>query len=136
MAKHIYIGNLSYDTTEETLRAAFAAYGEVISVNIVTDRYSGRPRDFAFVEMESDDDAAAAIGALNGQPLDGRQLRVDEARPQKSRWSTAFFSVYNNFINKIISNQIGGYGWRWVRPPATDRQSCRLPRWCGHADQG
>ncbi len=87
MAKHIYIGNLSYDTTEETLRAAFAAYGEVTTVNIVTDRYSGRPRGFAFVEMESDDDAAAAIGALNGQPLDGRQLRVDEARPQKSRWS-------------------------------------------------
>lgn len=89
MAKNIYIGNLSYDTTEETLRAAFAAHGEVTSVNIVTDRYSGRPRGFAFVEMENDIEAAAAILALNGQPLDGRQLRVDEARPKKSGWSDA-----------------------------------------------
>lgn len=89
MAKNIYIGNLNYDTTEDTLRDAFAAHGEVTSVNIVTDRYSGRPRGFAFVEMEDDEAAAAAIGALNGQPLDGRQLRVDEARPKKARWSDA-----------------------------------------------
>ena len=89
MAKNIYIGNLNYDTTEDTLRAAFAAYGEVTSVNIVTDRYTGRPRGFAFVEMESDNAAAEAIGALNGQALDGRQLRVDEARPKKPRWSDA-----------------------------------------------
>ena len=89
MAKNIYIGNLNYDTTEATLREAFETYGEVSSVNIITDRYTGRPRGFAFVEMESDEAAAAAIGALNGQPLDGRQLRVDEARPRKSRWSDA-----------------------------------------------
>ena len=89
MAKNLYIGNLNYDTTEDTLRAAFAAYGEVTSVNIVTDRYTGRPRGFAFVEMENDEAAAAAISALNGQPLDDRQLRVDEARPKKSRWSDA-----------------------------------------------
>jgi RNA recognition motif-containing protein len=89
MAKNIYIGNLNYDTTEATLRAAFEAHGEVNSVNIVTDRYTGRPRGFAFVEMESDEDAAAAIQALNGQPLDGRQLRVDEAKPRRPRWSDA-----------------------------------------------
>ena len=89
MAKNIYIGNLNYDTTEDTLRAAFAAYGEVTSVNIVTDRYTGRPRGFAFVEMESDNAAAEAIGPLNGQALDGRQLTVDEARPKKPRWSDA-----------------------------------------------
>jgi RNA recognition motif-containing protein len=89
MAKNIYVGNLNYDTTEDTLRAAFAAHGEVTAVNIVTDRYTGRPRGFAFVEMEDDDAATAAISALNGQPLDGRQLRVDEARPRKPRWSDA-----------------------------------------------
>jgi RNA recognition motif-containing protein len=89
MAKNIYIGNLNYDTTEDTLRAAFEAYGEVTSVNIVTDRYTGRPRGFAFVEMESDEAAEAAIGALNGQTLDGRQLRVDEARPRRPRWTDA-----------------------------------------------
>jgi RNA recognition motif-containing protein len=89
MAKNIYIGNLNYDTTEATLREAFETYGVVSSVNIITDRYTGRPRGFAFVEMESDEAAVAAIGALNGQPLDGRQLRVDEARPRKSRWSDA-----------------------------------------------
>ena|GEM_PF-6484735 len=59
MAKNIYIGNLSFDTTEDTLRASFGAYGEVTSVNIVTDRYSGRPRGFAFVEMENDEAAEA-----------------------------------------------------------------------------
>lgn len=89
MAKNIYIGNLNFDPPEDTLRPSFGAYGEVTSVNIVTARYSGRPRGFAFVEMENDEAAAAAISALNGQPLDGRQLRVDETRPRKSRWSDA-----------------------------------------------
>jgi RNA recognition motif-containing protein len=89
MAKNIYVGNLNYDTTEDSLRAAFAAYGEVTSVNVITDRYTGRPRGFAFVEMEDDQAATEAIAALNGQTLDGRQLRVDEARPRKSRWSDA-----------------------------------------------
>jgi len=89
MAKNIYIGNVNYDTTEDTLRAAFGAYGEVTSVNIVTDRYSGRPRGFAFVEMENDEAAAAAISALNGQSQDGRQLRVEESRPRKTGWSDA-----------------------------------------------
>lgn len=86
MAKNIYVGNLSYDTTEDGLRAAFAAHGEVNSVNIITDRYSGRSRGFAFVEMANDEEATTAIAALNGQPLDGRELRVDEARPRKTGW--------------------------------------------------
>ena len=85
MAKKVYIGNMSYDTTEGKLRELFEAHGEVISVNVVTDRYSGRPRGFAFVEMATDEAAADAIAALNGQEVDGRQLNVAEARPPKPR---------------------------------------------------
>jgi RNA recognition motif-containing protein len=75
---------MSFDTTETTLRQAFEAHGEVTSVNIITDRYSGRPRGFAFVEMATDEAARAAIAALNGQDLDGRTLKVDEAKPRRS----------------------------------------------------
>jgi cold-inducible RNA-binding protein len=85
MAKKVYIGNMSYDTTEGKLQELFAAYGEVVSVNVVTDRYTGRPRGFAFVEMAMDGDAQAAIAALNGQEVDGRPLTVNEARPRKPR---------------------------------------------------
>lgn len=85
MAKNIYVGNISYATTEDMLREAFAAHGEVASVNVITDRYTGRSRGFAFVEMETEEAAREAIAALNGQTLDGRQLKVDEARPRKPR---------------------------------------------------
>lgn len=85
MAKKVYVGNLSYDTTESSLRELFAAHGEVVSVNVVTDRYTGRPRGFAFVEMTTDEAAGAAIAALNGQEVDGRQLKVAEARPPRPR---------------------------------------------------
>jgi len=85
MAKKVYVGNLSYDTTEDKLRELFAAHGEVASVNVVTDRYTGRPRGFAFVEMATNEAAQAAIAALNGQEQDGRQLNVAEARPPKPR---------------------------------------------------
>lgn len=84
MTKNVYVGNMSFDTTEATLRQAFEAYGEVTSVNIITDRYSGRPRGFAFVEMATDEAASAAIAALNGQDLDGRTLKIDEAKPRRS----------------------------------------------------
>ena len=84
MTKNVYVGNMSFDTTEATLRQAFEAHGEVTSVNIITDRYSGRPRGFAFVEMADDEAARAAIAALNGQDLDGRTLKVDEAKPRRS----------------------------------------------------
>ncbi len=81
MGTKLYVGNLSYSTTEEGLRAAFAGDGrQVISVSIITDRMSGRPRGFAFVEMASADDADKAISALDGQSLDGRTLKVSEAR--------------------------------------------------------
>jgi cold-inducible RNA-binding protein len=85
MPRKLYVGNMSYDTTEDKLRELFAAHGEVTSVNVVTDRYSGRPRGFAFVEMATDEAANAAIAALDGQEVDGRQLKVAEARPRQSR---------------------------------------------------
>jgi cold-inducible RNA-binding protein len=85
MAKKLYVGNLSYDTTEESLRAAFAEVGEVESVTIVTDRMSGRSRGFGFVDMATDAAAAEAISRLNGQMLDGRDISVAEARPPRDR---------------------------------------------------
>ena len=78
----IYIGNLSFDVTEEELRQEFAPFGEVTSVSIPTDKYSGRPRGFAFVEMPSVSEGQAAITALNGKTLKERTLTVDAARPR------------------------------------------------------
>ena len=78
----IYIGNMSFNTTEDALRQAFEAYGEVNSINIITDRDTGKPRGFAFIEMSANDEAKAAIDGLNGTDLDGRQLTVSEARPR------------------------------------------------------
>lgn len=80
--KRIYVGNLSYSTTDDTLESAFAAFGPVKSVAILHDRETGRSRGFGFVEMESDEHADAAIEALNGSDLDGRRLTVNEARPR------------------------------------------------------
>jgi hypothetical protein len=80
MGKKLYVGNLSFNTTADTLRAAFESDGrQVENVSIVTDRETGRPRGFAFVEMASDTDAQGAITAWDGQELDGRTLRVNEA---------------------------------------------------------
>ena len=80
MSKRLYVGNLSYDTTEDVLTSAFQADGrKVASVTIMLDRDTGRSRGFAFVEMETDDDARAAIEAMDGFELDGRRLRVNEA---------------------------------------------------------
>jgi RNA recognition motif-containing protein len=79
MAKKIYVGNMSYNTSEDTLRQLFAQYGEVASVNVITDRYTGRAKGFGFVEMATDDAARAAMAALNGREVDGRQLKVNEA---------------------------------------------------------
>ena len=85
MAKNIYVGNLSYDTNAETLRELFAEHGEVTSVNVITDRMTGRSRGFAFVEMADDAAGNAAISALDGQNVDGRALKVNEARPREDR---------------------------------------------------
>jgi cold-inducible RNA-binding protein len=79
---NIFVGNLSYQTTQEDLQQAFAQYGSVERVNIVTDRDSGQPRGFAFVEMTEKRDAETAIAQLNGAEMNGRALNVNEARPK------------------------------------------------------
>jgi RNA recognition motif-containing protein len=80
----IYVGNLSFNMTEEELRGEFASFGEVVSVSIPTDRDSGRPRGFAFVEMPSVSEGQAAIVALNGKTLKERTLTVNTARPRSN----------------------------------------------------
>lgn len=85
--KNIFVGNLSFGTTEDTLRSMFDSYGAVQRVNIVTDRDTGQARGFAFVEMSVDAEGNAAINGLNGRDLDGRALNVNEARPKPERSS-------------------------------------------------
>lgn len=84
MATKLYVGNLSYGTTSDSLRDAFAQAGTVVSATVLTDKMSGRSRGFGFVEME-EADSAKAIEMLNGKDLDGRKLRVNEARPMTER---------------------------------------------------
>ena len=81
----LYVGNLSFNTSEDRLHEVFSEYGNVQSVKIVTDRDTGRPRGFGFVEMSTDAEAQAAIDALNNQPLDGRNLTVNVAKPRENR---------------------------------------------------
>jgi cold-inducible RNA-binding protein len=83
VAKNLYVGNMSFSTTEETLRQAFEQYGTVTKVQLIMDRETGRPRGFAFVEMSDGGDQA--IAALNGTQLDGRTLAVNEAKPREDR---------------------------------------------------
>jgi len=78
----IFVGNLSYSTSEDDLKAAFAAFGAVDRVSVITDRDSGQPRGFAFVEMPNRNEAESAMSALNGSELNGRKLNVNEARPK------------------------------------------------------
>jgi len=87
MGKKLYIGNLPYSVTETALRELFTQAGEVSSVSIITDRDTGQPRGFAFVEMASDAAAAAAISQINGKSLGERSITVAEARPQRERSS-------------------------------------------------
>jgi RNA recognition motif-containing protein len=96
MAKKLYVGNLSYNTSEDTLRNLFVSFGNVTSAKIVFDRDTGNSKGFGFVEMSTDDEAAAAIAGTNGREFEGRQLRVNEAmdKPRRERDS-------------------GGYGNRW-----------------------
>lgn len=85
MAKRLYVGNLSYSTTDEMLKEAFSQAGTVESVNIITDKFSGRSKGFGFVEMSTDEEAAKAIETVNGKEMDGRNLNVSEARPMAER---------------------------------------------------
>lgn len=83
--KNLFVGNMSFSTTESELRSIFEPFGEITRVNVVTDRDTGRARGFAFVEMTNDAEAAKAIAALNGKEVDGRALNVNEARPKTER---------------------------------------------------
>ena len=83
MSIKLYVGNLSFDTTEEQLNTLFSEAGYVTSVKIITDRHTGQPRGFGFVEMETKSDGQKAISMLNGKTVDGRPLAVNEARPQQ-----------------------------------------------------
>jgi cold-inducible RNA-binding protein len=82
---NIYVGNLSYGMSEDELRQAFSAFGEVSSVKILMDRETGRSRGFGFVEMPNQSEAEAAVAQLNGKDVGGRALRINEARPREPR---------------------------------------------------
>jgi RNA recognition motif-containing protein len=83
--KKIYIGNITFDTTEQSLRSLFEPYGTVDRVNLVTDRDTGQPRGFGFIEMPNDAEAEKAMAAVNGRAVGGRTLAVNEARPKTER---------------------------------------------------
>ena len=85
MSNKLFVGNLSFNTTENDLQDAFAAHGTVLEANLMVDRVSGRPRGFGFVTMSTPEEAQAAISALNGASIDGRDLTVNEARPREER---------------------------------------------------
>jgi RNA recognition motif-containing protein len=111
----IYAGNLSYDLTEEDLRQQFSEYGAVESVSIISDRDSGRPKGFAFVEMPSKTEAEAAIAALNGKTLNERTIVVNEARPRTENRGGSFSGNRSggydgNRGGNYGSNRGGGYG--------------------------
>jgi RNA recognition motif-containing protein len=90
MATKLFVGSLSYNTTDATLEEFFAQIGKVLSAKVIIDRDTNRSKGFGFVEMESDDDAKAAIAQLDGKDLDGRRLIVNEARPQENRERRSF----------------------------------------------
>ena len=87
--QNIFVGNLAVNTTEQTVRTAFEAFGHVLTVKVVTDRDTGVPRGFAFVEMSSDAEAEAAIAGLNGRTIDGQVVTVNEARAKQKRGRSA-----------------------------------------------
>lgn len=95
--KNIFVGNLSYNTTEQTLRSLFEEYGSVERANVVTDRDTGRAKGFGFIEMAVNEEAERAIAGLNGLEMDGRALNVNEARPREERSGGFGGQRRNNF---------------------------------------
>ena len=85
MSTKLFVGNLSFNTTQNQLQDLFAAHGTVLEVDVIMDKFSGRPRGFAFVSMDTKEGADAAVQALNGKEMDGRALTVNEARPREDR---------------------------------------------------
>lgn len=109
---NIFVGNLSYQTTQEDLHAAFAQYGNVERVNIVTDRDTGQPRGFAFVEMTEKRDAENAIAQLNGAEMNGRAINVNEARPKPAGGGGGFGGGRGGGGGRGASGGGGGRGGR------------------------
>jgi RNA recognition motif-containing protein len=103
---NIYVGNLSFDTTEDQLRQAFEEFGEVSRVNIITDKFTGKARGFGFVEMPDKDSATSAIEGMNGRDFNGRTLNVNEARPREDRGGGGGRGGYRK-------NPRGGGGRSW-----------------------
>jgi len=85
MSKNIYVGNLPFRASEDNIRDLFAQYGAVSAVKLISDRETGKPRGFGFVEMDDDTEADAAIEALNGKDYEGRSLKINEAKPRESK---------------------------------------------------
>ena len=106
MEKKIYVANISYSATEQDIRDLFSEYGEVVSVKIITDKFTGQSKGFGFVEMESESDAQKTISELNGKPFMGKTLTLAEAKPQQPR--TGFQDRAGGFGRGKSS----GKGWR------------------------
>jgi RNA recognition motif-containing protein len=112
----LYVGNLSYSTTKETLEKAFSAHGQVVSVNLITERDTGRPKGFAFVEMSTPEEGEAAKTALNGTEVDGRAINVDNAREQEQRRPGGFGGSRGGHGGGSSSGYGGGGGGGYGGP--------------------
>ena len=123
--KNIYVGNISFQTTEQDIDAAFSAYGQVDRVQIVKDRDTGQSRGFAFVEMSNNADADKAMAALNGAELGGRTLTVNEARPREARTGGGGFGGGGN----RFGGGGGGGGGRPSGGGGGGGNRRREPRW-------
>ena len=110
MAKKLYVGNLTYDVTDSTLEQMFAAHGAVKSAQVIMDRDTGRPKGFGFVEMSNDQEAQAAIDALNGAQVGGRSLTVNEAKPREDRGGGGGRGGYGGGRGGYGGGGRGGYG--------------------------
>jgi RNA recognition motif-containing protein len=97
MSKKLYVGNLNYSTTEGKISELFNEIGEVVSADLIIDRYSGRSKGFAFVEMADQTTAQKAIDQLNGREVDGRAIKVAEARPKKPRRNNSYGGGYERY---------------------------------------
>ncbi|MBC8449223.1 MAG: RNA-binding protein [Chloroflexi bacterium] len=132
MNKKLYIGSLSYDTTDDGLRELFSAAGAVLSAEVIRDRYTGRSKGFGFVEMETVAEAEKAIGEFNGAMLDGREIKVAEAQPRRE--SSQGFDRRGGGGDRRDrpqdSDRRGGGGDRRDRPQDSDRRGGdRRERW-------
>jgi RNA recognition motif-containing protein len=110
MGKKLYVGNLSYDVDSSALEGLFAPHGTVQSAEVIADRDTGRSKGFGFVEMSSDEEAQAAIAALNGQDNGGRALTVNEAKPKEKRAGGGGYGGYGSSGGRSGGNRSGGRG--------------------------